>query len=184
MAAMDLAEALRGSTAPPHVLARMQLVDVEHVDFDGAVQRGQLVVHAALAAEVRTIFAAILRLAMPLTSVVPISAYDWDDDASMAANNTSCFNWRLIANTGERSMHSFGAAIDVNPALNPYGADPSTWLPPGATYDPRRPGTLARDAPHAGREVLESFERAGWVWLGDPHSISDRHHFEKPGFRV
>jgi len=179
---VDLAEALRGSTAPADVLSCMRLIDVEHVDLDGAMQHGQLVVHAELADEVGAIFAEIRRLGLPIASIVPISAFGWDDDASMAANNTSCFNWRLIAMTGERSMHSYGAAIDVNPAFNPYGADPGTWLPPGATYDTGRAGTFARDAMHAGRDVLELFERHGWSWLGDPDSISDRHHFQKTGF--
>jgi hypothetical protein len=179
---VDLDEALRGSVAPPEVLARMRLLDVEHLDMNLDLRRGQLVAHAVLADEVAAIFAEILRLRLPVARIVPIAAYGWDDDASMAANNTSCFNWRLIAATGERSMHSYGAAIDVNPAINPFGEDPATWLPPGATYDIARPGTLARDAPHAGRDVLELFERCGWAWLGDPDSISDRHHFEKTGF--
>jgi hypothetical protein len=179
---VDLDDALRGSPAPPELLARMSLLDVEHVDLEGLVRRGQLVVHADLAEEVARIFREIRRLALPIASIVPMSAYGWDDDASMAANNTSCFNYRLIARTGERSMHSYGAAIDINPAFNPYGDDPETWQPPGATYDVHRPGTFARDAPHAGREVLELFESVGWAWLGDPDSISDRHHFEKTGF--
>src|SRR5438105_941665 len=181
-ASVDLDEALRGSTAAPEVLGRMRLLDVEHLDLHGAVRTGQLVVHEALSDELAMIFTEMLRLGLPVASVVPVCAYGWDDDASMAANNASCFNWRLIASTGERSMHSYGAAIDVNPAFNPYGTDPATWLPPGSAYDVERPGTFARHAPHAGRDVLELFERCGWSWLGDPDSISDRHHFEKTGF--
>jgi poly-gamma-glutamate synthesis protein (capsule biosynthesis protein) len=181
---VDRDEALRGSTAPEHVLACMTLIDVPFVDVSGAPRTGQLVVAAALAGEVEALFARMVRLGFPLERVVPICAYGWDDDASMAANNTSGFNYRLIGGTDQPSMHSWGAAIDVNPALNPFGPDPDAWSPPGATWDPVRPGTLARDAPHAGRLVIEAFEDAGWTWLGDPDSISDRHHFQKTGFTL
>jgi poly-gamma-glutamate synthesis protein (capsule biosynthesis protein) len=179
---MDRAAALRGSSAPAEILDRVQLIDVPFVDLSGARQIGQLVVERTLAGEVVELFSAVQELSFPIAGIVPIAAFGWDDDVSMAANNTSCFNYRLISGTSRMSMHSWGAAIDLNPAFNPYGADATTWVPPGARYDPERRGTLARNAPHEGRQVIELFEASGWDWLGDPDSISDRHHFQKRGF--
>jgi hypothetical protein len=37
----------------------------------------------------------------------------------MADNNSSCFNYRKIANSEIISMHSYGLAIDINPVQNP-----------------------------------------------------------------
>ena len=38
----------------------------------------------------------------------------------MADNNSSCFNYRKIANSKIISMHSYGLAIDINPVQTPY----------------------------------------------------------------
>lgn len=177
---MDLAQALHGSTAPPGVLARLCLLDVPHLGFDGAERVGQLVVDAALAGELRAIFERVLGIGFPIERIMPISAYGWDDDASMADNNSSCFNYRLIAGTDVMSVHSEGRAVDINPRLNPYGATAATWLPPGSRYDLGAAGTIGPEARHpAGREILRVFADAGWTWLGDD-AIHDRHHFQKP----
>ena len=40
---------------------------------------------------------------------------------SAAANNTSCFNYRIAAgDSGNLSYHALGKAIDINPLYNPY----------------------------------------------------------------
>ncbi|MGN6609045.1 MAG: M15 family metallopeptidase [Jatrophihabitans sp.] len=177
---MQLAEALAGSTAPPDELARQCLVPVRFVDLTGVERDGELVADRALTDELVTIFDRMLEAGFPIAQVVPISAFDWDDDASMAANNTSCFNWRRIGGSDRWSVHSQGRAVDINPAFNPYGPDPATSLPPGSRYDLARPGTIGPDVhDRAGRDVLRIFAEHGWRWLGDD-AIVDRHHFEKP----
>jgi hypothetical protein len=176
---MDLAEALRGSTAPAEVLARLVLIDITHLDDTGTDRGGQLVVHEAVAEELVTLFAALRELGFPLTAAVPIAAHGWDDEASMAADNTSAFCWRPVAGSRQTSWHSYGVALDLNPARNPYGDDPATWRPPGSRYDATRPGTLAEGNP-VGREVVRRFETAGWTWLGRRDVARDRHHFHKP----
>jgi hypothetical protein len=49
-----------------------------------------------------------------------IDKYEGDDNASMAENNTSAFNYRLKTSGSSLSRHSFGTAIDINPRQNPY----------------------------------------------------------------
>jgi hypothetical protein len=41
-------------------------------------------------------------------------------EASMLANNTSCFNYRRKAHMSSVSRHAYGEAVDINPLYNPY----------------------------------------------------------------
>lgn len=52
--------------------------------------------------------------------MVLIDEYNAEDNRSMEANNSSCFNFRLVPGTRKLSNHSKGLAIDINPLYNPY----------------------------------------------------------------
>lgn len=75
------------------------------------------------------------------------------------------YNCRLVTGTGQASMHSWGAAIDINPAYSDYwrwrraGSDP-------ATYRNRIPA-----------EIVAVFERHGFIW-GGRWAHFDTMHFE------
>ena len=75
------------------------------------------------------------------------------------------YNCRTVADTGEPSMHSWGAAIDINAAHADYWlwhrsgaseAGPLKWIPP---------------------EIFAAFERHGFIW-GGKWSHYDTMHFE------
>ena len=173
-------QALEGSKAPDDVLGQMALVRVPYRNFEGHDQIGTIVVHESVTLELRSIFLKLYIWEFPIASIVPIVDFDWDDDASMAAGNTSGFNYRFVAGTDRLSNHSFGRAVDVNPHLNPYDSHSGEVLPRGATYDPSRPGTLSRDGSYqTGAHVIELFESYGWSWGGDWATHTDRHHFQK-----
>jgi D-alanyl-D-alanine carboxypeptidase len=70
------------------------------------------------------------------------------------------YNCRVVADTGEPSMHSWGAAIDVNAAYAEY------WLWPR----PISAATLPV-------EIIDIFERHGFIW-GGKWSHYDTMHFE------
>jgi len=70
------------------------------------------------------------------------------------------YNCRAVADTGEPSMHSWGAAIDINAAYAEY------WLWP-----------RARSANPIPVEIIEIFERHGFIW-GGKWSHYDTMHFE------
>ena len=78
------------------------------------------------------------------------------------------FNWRAIKGSDVRSLHSYGLAIDVGVPYADYwrwaGLDPKKFGPPA--YRNRFP-----------REVVEVFERHGFVW-GGRWSWFDTMHFE------
>lgn len=100
-------------------------------------------------------------------------------DASVASwiesiGSVDGFAWRSIAGTVSRSMHSYGAAIDIVPkksrGLSWY------WL------DARNSGLVWYELPRSRRipvpaKVVEAFERRGFVW-GGKWFYWDLVHFE------
>lgn len=179
---MTLQEALR-KECPPEFKEKQRLVDVTYYSFDGKIHKGQLVIDERLVKDIRKVFQVALKHKFPITSVIPIS-HDrffkngrWnEDDLSMAANNTSAFNYRVITGGKSLSKHAYGFAIDINPLQNPY-IKKGVVLPPGAVYDTEKPGTLTHNSP-----VVKTFLRLGWTWGGDWKSLKDYQHFEKvPG---
>jgi hypothetical protein len=105
-----------------------------------------------------------------------VEAYGGDDDASMAADNTSAFNCREITGGGAFSNHSWGTAIDVNPLENPYVKGDVVLPDAGAAYLDRsdvRPGMIVD-----GDVVVTAFAAIGFEWGGDWNRLKDYQHFE------
>lgn len=165
---------------PKEIRNRQKLVSVLYWGFDRKVHRGQLVVDKELEKDVAEVFEVALKERFPIQSVIPVSLPKfrkdgvWSDDLSMAANNTSAFNYREVTGGTSLSKHALGRAIDVNPVQNPY-VKGKLVLPPGAKYDPDAPGTLTADHP-----VTKAFLARGWEWGGNWKTLKDYQHFEKP----
>ena len=171
---MTLEQALQNSSAPPEILAAQTLLDLPFLNFSGEIHLGFLVAHRDLEIEIREIFAEILAARFPIFQMVPTVQFDWSDDVSMEQNNSSAFNYRLKVGKPELSLHATGHAIDINPRQNPY-IKGDLVLPPGALYEPEKPGTITEDG-----AVVRAFESRGWIWGGRWQHIGDFHHFEKP----
>jgi peptidoglycan L-alanyl-D-glutamate endopeptidase CwlK len=92
----------------------------------------------------------------------------------MAADNSSAFNYRLIAGTDRLSRHALGRAVDINPRENPAIYPDGRIVPAGAVRRPGKPGTFTEDHP-----VVRAFREKGWRWGGDFTHLRDYHHFEK-----
>ncbi|MPV37454.1 M15 family peptidase [Georgenia subflava] len=163
----------------PVAPAGLRTVVASHWDDGGNVRTGRVVVAAALAGDVADVLEDLYDARFPIHRMVPVAEYGADDDASMAANNTSAFNCRAVTGGSSFSEHSYGRAIDVNPLVNPYVVG-STVLPPaGAPYADR-----SRDAAgmiHAGDEVVRAFAARGWSWGGAWSSPKDYQHFSTTG---
>jgi hypothetical protein len=156
------------------VEGRIRAVPVRYLDFSGVVRAGVVEVDSSLAGDVQAIFGEILRAGFPLRQVRPVREFGNDDDSSMAADNTSGWNWREARGTGRLSWHALGRAIDLNPRENPWVKGRRT-RPEGARRDTSMPGTLRR-----GDAVTEAFRRHGWSWGGRWGRVKDYQHFEKP----
>lgn len=173
----ELAEHLTGNSwkeGCPVALEELRLVTVTHLNFEGEACRGELVVHAQLAQEVADIFRELYEADFPLGEVRLVEAYGCDDSASMAAGNSSCFNARPIAGTDRWSMHSYGAAVDINPIQNPYITNQAP-LPTDEFLDREnlRPGMIT-----PGDACYNAFVSRGWTW-GGHWPNPDYQHFEK-----
>ncbi|MEZ5137700.1 MAG: M15 family metallopeptidase [Acidimicrobiales bacterium] len=178
VAEADLGASWRpGAPVGPDELRR---VHVDHWGFDGAAHRGELVVHESVADDVVWAFGELYAARFPIERVEPIDRYGGDDDASMAANNTSAFNARRVAGTTTWSEHAFGTAIDLNPVQNPCVLADGSVVPergrPWADRSRRAPGTI-----HPGGVVHRTFVGLGWSWGGDWADPKDHHHLSRTG---
>ncbi len=170
---LNFKEAIAGLKFPDKVKQELTLIKVNYFGFDGKLHQGELVVNCAVSAEVKAIFKKLLSAQFPIEKVIPISAYDWNDEKSMLDNNTSAFNYRVIKGTERLSKHSYGLAIDINPFLNPYVKKKSVE-PEGAIYNPKVKGTIT-----ANSDIVNIFKSYGWHWGGDWTKGKDYQHFEK-----
>jgi hypothetical protein len=166
-------DAVNGPGFPANILDNLRTVQVQYYSFDRKLHQGQLVIHKDLVDDVKSIFNIIKEKKFPVAKVIPIVKYEWDDLKSMSDNNTSAFNYRMIAGTNKLSNHSFGFAIDINPLLNPF-VRKNDISPEGAVYDPDAEGTITYDS-----FIVKEFKKRGWTWGGDWKDRKDYQHFEK-----
>lgn len=156
-------------------------VHVLYYDFDAQIQEGELICNKAIAQDLVEIFSELYDSQYPIERIRLIDEYDADDEASMADNNTSCFNYRTVPGKTKLSNHSYGRAIDINPLYNPYvrTKDGETLISPdnAAPYADR-----SADFPHKiDRDDLcyKLFIQHGFRWGGAWNSSKDYQHFEK-----
>lgn len=152
---------------------KLVLISVEYFSFDNLLHRGQIVIHKDLAKDIIEIFEMIKQKKFPIEKVIPINYYNWSDEASMEANNTSAFNFRKVKESKKMSAHALGRAIDINPKQNPHIKN-GKYYPPNSDYDPKREGTIT-----ANSFIVKEFKKRGWSWGGNWKSSKDYQHFEK-----
>jgi peptidoglycan L-alanyl-D-glutamate endopeptidase CwlK len=171
---MTIEEAIAGTAAPRDVIESLSLINVRYRSFDGSLHRGQLVVHKEVVPDILEIFRFIEALGFPVARAIPIVRYGWSDDRSMADNNSSAFNYRLVLGTERLSRHAFGRAVDINPFQNPVMYENGCISPDGAAYDVGKEGTFSET-----HSVVREFQRRGWQWGGHFKTLKDYHHFDK-----
>lgn len=156
-----------------------------HCNADGVPQRGEMVVNAAIADKVLSIFRSLYESGYRIGRMVLIDDYDADDEKSMEANNTSAFNFRYM--TGSRSKiskHGLGLAVDINSLYNPYVKRKSdgTWhIEPAAGVSYAHDRDSRTDIPYKIDHddlAFRLFTEAGFKWGGDWKSLKDYQHFE------
>jgi poly-gamma-glutamate synthesis protein (capsule biosynthesis protein) len=157
---------------PAH--ADLSQVTFAHVDFTGGISRGELIVARAIAERAVDLLRRLYTLGFPIRQARPIDEFDASDDASMAADNSSAFNFRTVAGTDVLSQHARGLAIDINPVENPWRRADGIVPAAGIAFADRthvRPGMIVRPGP-----VVAAFDELGWEWGGDWRHAQDDHH--------
>ena len=160
----------------------LRYVHVLHVDLKGYIREGELVCNRRIAQDLVDIFRQLFEEGYPIGHIRLIDDYGADDEASMEANNTSCFNFRFITNLDTVSKHGLGLAVDVNPLYNPYVSelDGEDVFEPAAA-EPYLDRT--KDFPCKIDEndlCYQLFTAHGFDWGGDWLEEKDYQHFELP----
>ena len=163
-------------------LEDLRYLKVLHIGFDGEEHEGELIVNQAIADDILEIMEALYQNQYPIERMVLVDEYDGDDEKSMQANNTSCFNYRTVEGSSNLSKHSYGLAIDMNPFYNPcvrtYADGSSKSFPEGSDEYADR----SKDFPYKiDRDDLcyQLFTEHGFRWGGTWNSLKDYQHFDK-----
>ena len=162
-------------------LDELRYCKILYNDFDGNVQNGELICNKQIAQDLLEIFYELYINGYQIERVKLIDEYDGDDTASMLANNTSCFNYRVVEGTQKLSKHAYGLAIDLNPFYNPYityNKDGSQNISPAGSE-----AYADRDSsfPYKIDEndlAYKLFTEHGFKWGGNWNSVKDYQHFE------
>ncbi len=160
----------------------LRYVVLQYVDFNNDPQTGEMIVNKAIAQDVVEIFYELFENSYQIESIKLVDEFGGDDTASMLANNTSSFNYRVVEGTTRLSNHALGRAIDLNPFYNPYityNKDGSTNISPvgSEAYADR---TIS--FPYKIDEndlAYKLFKAHGFTWGGNWNSCKDYQHFEK-----
>ena len=158
---MSWEEAMEETKAPREIQESLMLLTLKYYGYDERSSQGQIIVAKDLKDEIQEIFSSLYEAKFPIEKIIPMSEYGWNDHDSIRDNNTSAFNYRVIAGTNRLSHHAFGRAIDINPKVNPYLNKEGISDPPGFLYNPNTYGTIIDDD-----IVVKTFLAYGWKWGG------------------
>ena len=155
----------------------LRYLTLYHYDFDNHIQQGEMVCNKAIAHDLLCIFRTLFAETYPINSIRLVDDFDASDEASMQANNTSCFNYRTIAGSHKLSRHAFGMAVDINPLQNPCVKGTRIRPSTATDYVDR-----SKQFPHKIDDndlCKKTFESYGFRWGGRWRSVKDYQHFEK-----
>jgi len=158
----------------------LRYIKVLYTGFDGQTQVGELVVSNSISKDITEIFLELYKAAYPIEKIRLADDYGADDDACMADNNTSAFNFRTVEGSKTLSKHALGLAIDINPLYNPYiiikNGKKKIEPPNGVQYADRK-----RKCPYyikKGDICHKLFITHGFTW-GGSWKAPDYQHFSK-----
>lgn len=163
----------------------LRYVEVKYYNYKGKIKNGEMIVNKAIASDVVKIFYELYQIKYPIRRIRLVDEYDADDNKSMAADNTSCFNYRTIAGSGgSLSMHGLGLAIDINPKINPCVGGAHGIVPDnGKAYAQRDikkcKGKYKGCMIHKNDKAYNIFKKYGFSWGGNWSNMKDYQHFYK-----
>ena len=151
---------------------------IPHYDGNGYIKIGELVCNKDVADEFIYLFKELFKNKYPIERMVLVDEYDGDDKKSMAANNTSAFNYRVISDTDKLSRHAYGMAIDINPLYNPYVKGEYVSPETGKQFVDRNKSFKYKiDSNDLTYQILH--DKFGFTWGGDWEKCKDYQHYEK-----
>ena len=152
-----------------------------HRTAEGRALVGEMVLNERIADDVLDILRQLFEHRYPIERMRLIDDFGGDDNRSMAANNTSSFNYRKVSGKASLSRHAYGMAVDINPLYNPYVrykngrriVDPKAGEP-YADRSRKHPYMIRRDD-----LCCRLFLAKGFRWGGNWKRSLDYQHFDK-----
>jgi hypothetical protein len=163
----------------PVALDDLAYLTVSFWGFDGRNHSGELIVNAAHAEAIATLFGALHDARFPIEEMRVVSAEDLDLPPTGDGNNTTSFVCRNVVFSDNWSQHAYGLAVDINPFHNPYARGERVLPELASAYLDRtdvRPGMVL-----SGDEVTAAFANIDWGWGGDWRTLVDYMHFSATG---
>lgn len=176
----NVLERMKGNSLPDKALihvGELRYLTIPYYDFNGLIQTGEMVCNQAVAHDLLLVFSELFQIKYPIHSIKLVDDFDGSDDASMEANNTSCFNYRLVPGTRKLSRHAKGRAIDINPLQNPWVSGKKVYPACAGEYADR-----TKDFPHKidhNDACYRIMKAHGFLWGGDWAGSKDYQHFYK-----
>lgn len=165
---------------PDIQVSDLSFIPILHYGFDRKIHGGEIICNKNISDRVIAIFKQLYDIQYKIKSIRLIDDYNGDDSMSMAANNSSCFNYRTISQGERLSLHALGLAIDINPLYNPYVKlvhGGQIVLPSEATPYIDRNRCFPHKISHNDSAYI-IFTKYGFSWGGDWETIKDYQHFE------
>ena len=158
-------------------VADLRYLTLPYYDFEGQLQQGEMVCNVKIAKDLIAVFRELFEKQYQFCSIRLIDDFGGSDEASMLANNTSCFNYRTKSGSSTLSSHALGLAVDVNPMQNPF-------VKRGKVYPETATDFVDRNLDFAHKintqdACYKSFKAHGFRWGGLWRSAKDYQHFEK-----
>lgn len=158
----------------------LRYLHVLHKTINDQSKEGELIVNYHIANIALNIFKELYNNNYPIEKIELIDNYDADDNKSMTANNSSCFNYRVVSNSKTLSKHAYGLAIDINPLYNPYVTKSNQILKVepsiGKEYADRTKNFNYKIEPND--ICVKTFKKYGFEWAGEWSYPKDYQHFE------
>ena len=163
-------------------LSDLRYLHVLHVGFDGQSHDGEIICNKYIADDLLEIFEELYEAKYPIEKIKLVDEYNADDEASMADNNSSSFNFRFISYTTKISKHGYGLAIDINTLYNPYVKTVNGKL----SIEPANAADYVDRSKDFDYKIDEEdlayklFIAHGFEWGGSWKNSKDYQHFEVP----
>ena len=168
------------------LLEDLRYLIILYYDFEHEIQKGELIVNASIAEDCLDIFRKLYDAEYEIASVKLIDEF-WTGDgastdtASVEANNTSAFCYRMTTSGKSLSNHALGCAVDINPRQNPYfefSDGEAVWYHDGdekyLDRSDKKEHMITEDD-----LCYQLFTEYGFTWGGNWNNPKDYQHFER-----
>lgn len=163
----------------PVTREELSYINVAHYGFDGEFHTGELIVNAAFAEDIVSVFEQLHAARFPVEQLKVTTQPELDAPPTGDGNNSGAFGCREAVGSDSWSRHAYGLAIDINPFHNPYIRGELILPELAESYldrDRALPGMVFE-----GDIVFQAFADIGWSWGGNWNSLKDWMHFSYSG---